>query len=115
MTRTGSAAEHRPARTGGASLLLPFVVVAFAANSLITRHVVAEHLLDAGLLSAVRFVAGALALTGLALSRGERRSSAGPTSCRLSWLGLYATCISYGYSHIGAAAGARSSSTRRSS
>ena len=44
------------------TLLLVFVLVSFAANSLITRHVVATNLLDAGLVSAVRFVAGAITL-----------------------------------------------------
>ena len=105
MTRTGSAAEHRPARTGGASLLLPFVVVAFAANSLITRHVVADELLDPGLLTAVRFLAGAVALLALAAVRRKRvvvgRANLLPTL----WLGTYAGCISYGYQQIGAAPG----------
>ena len=105
MTRPAGAAAHRPARPAGASLLLPFVVVAFAANSLITRHVVVERLLDAGLLSAVRFIAGALALTAIALSRGERPVVGRPNVVPALWLGLYAACISYGYSHIGAAAG----------
>ena len=43
-------------RTAG---LLAFVLIAFAANSLVTRYVVANHLLDAYLLTVVRFVAGA--------------------------------------------------------
>ena len=89
----------------GPALLLPFVLVSFAANSLITRHVVAAHLLDAGLLSAVRFVTGALALVILAFARRKRlvvgRANVRPTL----WLGVYAVCISYGYRHIGAAAG----------
>jgi drug/metabolite transporter (DMT)-like permease len=87
------------------ALLLPFVLVSFAANSLITRHVVADRLLDAGLLSAVRFIAGAVALVGLACLR-RNRLIVGRTNLRPAlWLGVYAVCISYGYRYIGAAAG----------
>ncbi len=99
MTQT---TEVQPARVG---LLLPFVLVAFAANSLITRYVAAEHLLDAGLLSAVRFLAGAVALVAVALARSERLVVGRPNLRPALWLGVYAICISYGYRHIGAAAG----------
>lgn len=99
MTRT---TEVQPARIG---LLLPFVLVAFAANSLITRYVAAEHLLDAGLLSAMRFLAGAVALVAVALARRERLVVGRPNVRPALWLGSYAICISYGYRHIGAAAG----------
>jgi drug/metabolite transporter (DMT)-like permease len=87
------------------AVLLPFVLLSFAANSLVTRYIGSHGLLDAGMLSAVRFVAGALALLLLAALTGGRpligRSSIGPAF----WLGTYAVCISYGYVHIGAAAG----------
>ena len=99
MTQT---TEVQPTRIG---LLLPFVLVAFAANSLITRYVAAEHLLDAGLLSAVRFLAGAVALVAVALARRERLVVGRPNLRPALWLGIYAICISYGYRHIGAAAG----------
>ncbi len=86
-------------------LLLPLVLVCFAANSLITRHVVADDLLDPGLLTAVRFLAGAAALLVLAGVRRDRvvvgRANVQPAL----WLGTYAVCISYGYQHIGAAPG----------
>ena len=101
----GGAAGSGSGRDPTTTLLLVFVLVSFAANSLITRHVVAANLLDAGLLSAVRFVAGAIALVAIALVRRERivvgRSNLRPAL----WLGVYAVCISYGYRHIGAAAG----------
>ena len=87
------------------SLLLVFVLVSFSANSLITRHVVSGNLLDAGLLSAVRFVAGALALVGIAVVRRERIVVGPANLLPALWLGIYAVCISYGYQHIGAAAG----------
>ncbi len=82
-----------------------FVLVSFSANSLITRHVVAQDQLDAGLLSAVRFLAGAAALAGLALVRRERVVVGRHNLLPALWLGLYAVCISYGYQRIGAAAG----------
>ena len=51
---TSSPATDRP--TLGTALLLPFVLVSLAANSLITRHIVQQDLLDAGLLTAMRFL-----------------------------------------------------------
>jgi drug/metabolite transporter (DMT)-like permease len=86
-------------------VLLPFVLVSFAANSLITRHVVRGHLLDAGLVTCVRFLAGALALAALALAVRERPAVRRTNLLPALWLGVYAVCISYGYEHIGAAAG----------
>ena len=86
-------------------VLLPLVLVAFAGNSLITRHVVGKDLLDAGLLSGVRFIAGAAALLGLSLARSERPVVGRANLLPALWLGVYAVCISYGYLHIGAAAG----------
>jgi drug/metabolite transporter (DMT)-like permease len=86
-------------------LLLPLVLGSFAANSLITRYVVDRDLLDAGLLTVVRFVSGAAALLLLAAALREpvglHRRSVVPAL----WLGAYAVCISYGYLHIGAAPG----------
>ena len=86
-------------------LLLPFVMASFAANSLITRHVVGEHQLDAGLLTSIRFLAGAAALSLLAVVVGERPAVRRANARPALWLGIYAVCISYGYQHIGAAAG----------
>ena len=87
------------------ALLLPFVVVSFAANSLITRFVVARGLLDAGLLGATRFAAGAAVLVAVALGRGERTLVRRAHLLPALWLGVYTVCISYGYLFIGAAAG----------
>ena len=85
--------------------LLPFVLVSFAANSLITRYVVERDLLDAGLLTAVRFVSGALALVAVVGLRRERLELGRDNLLPALWLGAYAVCISYGYRYIGAAAG----------
>jgi drug/metabolite transporter (DMT)-like permease len=85
--------------------LLPFVLVSFTANSLITRHVVGDDLLDAGLLTAVRFLAGAVTLLVLAAALRERVEVGRRNAVPGLWLGVYAVCISYGYLHIGAAAG----------
>ena len=87
------------------ALLLPFVVVSFAANSLITRFVVARGLLDAGLLGATRFAAGAAVLVAVALGRGERTLVRRAHLLPALWLGIYTVCICYGYLFIGAAAG----------
>ena len=88
-----------------ANLLLPFVLLSFAANSLITRYVVRDDLLDAGLLTAVRFVAGAGALIVLSVARRQRIRVGRDNLRPALWLGIYAVCVSYGYAHIGAAAG----------
>jgi len=86
---------------------LAFVIGAFALNSVVTRAIVAGHLLDPGLTTAVRFLAGAAVLAPLAARAGgghaarPARSSVAPAF----WLGAYAFAISYGYQHIGAAAG----------
>ena len=85
--------------------LLAFVLVSFSANSLITRHVAAHALLDPGLLSGVRFLSGAAALAALALVRRERIVVGRANLAPALWLGVHAACISYGYRHIGAAAG----------
>lgn len=89
----------------GPALLLPFVLLSFTANSLITRYVVRDDLLDAGLLTSVRFVAGAAALIALSVVRRERVQIGRANLRPALWLGTYAVCISYGYAHIGAAAG----------
>jgi drug/metabolite transporter (DMT)-like permease len=86
-------------------LLLPFVLVSFAANSLVTRYVVSDGMIDPFLLSAVRFVSGALALLLLTWSRRVRPSVRRSNVIAAVWLGTYAVCISYGYRYIGAAAG----------
>ncbi|GAA1845790.1 EamA family transporter [Microlunatus capsulatus] len=99
-------AEPAPLPPGRLPLLLAFVLLAFAANSLITRHVVAAGLADPGLLTGVRVLAAAVALLAVALLRDGRvarpgRAALVPTLA----LGVYAVCISYGYVLIGAAAG----------
>jgi drug/metabolite transporter (DMT)-like permease len=101
-TQTATVAEPRGAATPA---LLAFALVSFAANSLITRHVGARGLLDPGLLSAVRFIAGAVALVALTLARREALVVGRANLWPALWLGVYAVCISYGYRHIGAAAG----------
>ncbi len=75
------------------ALLLPFVVFSFAANSLITRFVVARGLLDAGLVGATRFAAGTLVLAAVALARGERTLVRRAHLVPALWLGIYAVVI----------------------
>jgi drug/metabolite transporter (DMT)-like permease len=86
---------------------LGFVLVSFALNSVMTRLIVGRGLLDPGLTTTVRFVAGAAALL-LLLGARHRLSDARPSRANLApafWLGAYAVLISYGYQHITAAAG----------
>jgi drug/metabolite transporter (DMT)-like permease len=97
-----SVPTSRGQRTTG---LLAFVLVSFAANSLVTRYVVANQLLDAYLLTVVRFVAGAVALLALAVGRREPPRLGRANLWPALWLGVYAVCISFGYRYIGAAAG----------
>lgn len=104
------AAAQRARPPVGLVVLLPFGLTSFAAHSLITRHVVSNGLFGTGLLSAVRFISGALALLGIALVRREWPTVGGANLLPALWLGVYAACISYGYRNIGAAVGCR---TRR--
>ena len=102
----GAPVPDAPLGPGRLTLLLTFVLLAFAANSLITRHVVAADLADPGLLTGVRVLAGAAALLAVAVLRREQlprpdRTTVAPALA----LGVYALCISYGYLLIGAAAG----------
>jgi drug/metabolite transporter (DMT)-like permease len=53
----------------------------------------------------VRFIAGAIALVGIAVFRRERLVVGRANLRPALWLGIYALCISYGYRYIGAAAG----------
>ncbi|MCX5741041.1 MAG: DMT family transporter [Proteobacteria bacterium] len=96
---------------GSRSRVLPVamlaVLLSFAANSLMTRFVVQQRLLDAALLTEVRFLSGALMLVAIAVVRGVPKAAI-PGRRHLvpaCWLGAYALLISYGYQHIGASAG----------
>jgi len=79
---------------------LAAVLACFALNSLVTRYIVSRGLLDPGLATALRFLAGTAMLAALGWSR-PRRDSIVPALA----LGAYAVLISYGYARIGAAAG----------
>ncbi len=91
--------------SGRLSALLPFVLICFTANSLITRHVVGDGLLDAGLLTVIRFVAGAVALVTLTLARHERPAVGRANLMPALWLGVYGVGNAYGFRALGAAPG----------
>ncbi len=93
--------------TGSRRLLLglAFVIVSFALNSVITRYIVSRELLDPGLTTVVRFVAGALALAALSARNMDALRPGRRNLVPAVWLGAYAFLISYGYGFIGAAAG----------
>lgn len=97
-------AEPAPARL---PLALAFVLTSFALNSIQTRFLVSRGLLDPGLATVVRFLAGAASLALLLAAQGRARDLR-PTrrnAWPAFWLGAYAFLISYGYVYIGAAAG----------
>ncbi|MCA1812722.1 MAG: DMT family transporter [Halobacteriales archaeon] len=86
---------------------LGFVLFSFALNSIMTRYIVGQGLLDPGLATAARFLAGAGSLL-LLLAALRRPRDAQPGRANIlpaMALGAYAVLISYGYQHIGAAAG----------
>lgn len=86
---------------------LAFVLACFALNSIMTRWLVAGGHLDPALATIVRFLAGAGMLALLLAARGRARDALPGRASLLPALalGAYAVLISYGYLHIGAAAG----------
>ncbi|HEY0709202.1 MAG TPA: DMT family transporter, partial [Polyangia bacterium] len=90
----------------GTLALTSVALVAFAANSLLTRLALAPRLIDAASFTAVRLAAGALVLCAIA---GVQ--SGGWKDLRGGWLGplalfAYAAPFTYAYLRIGAAVGA---------
>lgn len=91
------------------TLLLTFVaMLAFAANSLLARAALAGGGIDAGSFTALRLVAGAVALAGLMLAR-HGRAALRPLPG--SWIGAaalfaYALAFSLAYLRLAAATGA---------
>ncbi len=84
-----------------------FALVAFAFNSIITRHLVAGSSLDPASVTAIRFAAAAGVLVGVLAAQG-RIARAMPTRADIGpalALGAYAVLIAYGYQFITAAAG----------
>jgi drug/metabolite transporter (DMT)-like permease len=83
-------------------------MVAFAANSLLTRAALDADSIDAASFTAVRLAAGALTLALVVAARGHGRQLVGG---RIPWrpatmLFAYAACFSFAYLRIGAAVGA---------
>ena len=87
--------------------LTALALVAFAANSILTRLALGRRLIDAASFTALRLVAGAVVLAGLTMlrprgwSRLRGRGWAGPLA-----LFAYAAPFSFAYLRIGAAVGA---------
>ena len=104
MKREGHDASRVRARTLGLVLV---VMACFAFNSLATRFLVREGILDAAGVTIARFAAGAGMLVVVLSAQGRARESAPE---RTDWklvlfLGGYALAIAYGYLFITAAAG----------
>jgi drug/metabolite transporter (DMT)-like permease len=82
-------------------------LVAFAANSILTRMALAGHLVDAASFTAIRLASGALVLAALLGARaGGRRSLRGRGALGPLALFAYAAPFSFAYLRIGAAVGA---------
>jgi len=89
-------------------LAIAFIMLCFAGNSVITRHLIVGGLATPYLLTTVRFASGFAMLLlvraavpgGRALRVGSRRDLLGGV-----YLGAYAFAISFGYAFIPAAAG----------
>ena len=83
------------------------VMACFAANSVITRHLVGSGLLDPATVTIARFAAGAAMLAAILVGRGRGREAlpGWPDAGLVFFLGAYALAIAYGYRHITAAAG----------
>jgi len=87
-----------------AALFAAAALFGFAANSLLCRTALRPGLIDAASFTAVRLLAGALALLALSLGRGLSRRS-GSWGAALA-LCAYAAAFSYAYLRIGAGTGA---------
>lgn len=78
-------------------------MLAFAANSLLTRAALADHQIDAGSFAALRLVSGALALFFLAGGASRLGSGSWASACALFG---YAAPFSFAYLRLGAGLGA---------
>src|SRR5512137_691369 len=101
-------APDSSARRWEIPLVIAFIMLCFAGNSVITRHLIIGGLASPYLLTTVRFASGfamlllvrALVPGGAALRVGSR-----PDPLGSAFLGAYAFSISFGYLFIPAAAG----------
>ncbi len=102
------AAPRQAAQRWEIPLAIAFIMLCFAGNSVITRHLIVGGLATPYLLTTVRFASGFAMLLlvraavpgGRALRVGSRRDLLGGV-----YLGAYAFAISFGYAFIPAAAG----------
>jgi drug/metabolite transporter (DMT)-like permease len=97
-------------RTGpnvfGAVLLTLIAMIAFAANSLLCRMALGEHLIDAASFTAIRVVSGAVTLLLILLPRWRTRKR-GATDWRpASMLFIYMAFFSFAYLSLSAGTGA---------
>ena len=80
-------------------------MIAFAANSLLTRGALGQDLIDPASFAIIRIATGAGALALLLLMRGGTRTERGSWSSALSLAG-YAVAFTLAYAYIGAGIGA---------
>jgi drug/metabolite transporter (DMT)-like permease len=87
-------------------VLTSIAMCAFAANSLLCRAALAEHLIDAASFTTVRLISGALTLFVLALWRAPGAPEAPRDWIATAMLFLYAAAFSFAYLSLSAATGA---------
>jgi drug/metabolite transporter (DMT)-like permease len=86
--------------------LTSLAMCAFAANSLLCRAALAEHLIDAASFTTVRLICGALTLFVLTLWRAPGTPEAPRDWVATAMLFLYAAAFSFAYLSLSAATGA---------
>jgi drug/metabolite transporter (DMT)-like permease len=89
-------------------VLTSLTMIAFAANSLLTRGALGHDLIDAPSFTIIRLVAGAVMLAVLLQARRSRRPGPAQSGAWLSalWLAGYAVGFTLAYVRIGAGVGA---------
>jgi drug/metabolite transporter (DMT)-like permease len=89
-----------------AVLLTSIAMLAFAANSLLCRLALGQHLIDPASFTTVRVVSGTVTLGLIVLLRGRPRSGAGAGRRSVLALFAYMVFLSFAYVSLGAATGA---------
>jgi len=86
--------------------LTALAMLAFAANSLLTRLALAAGHIDAASFGSVRLVSGALVLAAIVRWRGSAATTARADWLAASMLWLYVACFSFAYLSLAAGTGA---------
>lgn len=91
---------------GRTSILTLIALIAFAANSILTRAALGGSAIDAGSFAAVRIVSGAIVLLSIVLVASRRRTKLPRNWGSASFLALYAVPFSFAYVSLPTGTGA---------